>query len=55
VRKTFGVDLSLRDFFAWPTIEGLARSVEGAILAKSNADSIDALLDMLEGSQNHLG
>jgi amino acid adenylation domain-containing protein len=51
VRKTFGVDLSLRNFFAWPTVEGLAMNVEEAILAKSSADSVDTLLDMLEGPQ----
>jgi acyl-coenzyme A synthetase/AMP-(fatty) acid ligase/aryl carrier-like protein len=51
VRKTFGVDLSLRRFFASPTVEAMAKNVEEAILAKSSADSVDTLLDMLEGIQ----
>jgi acyl-coenzyme A synthetase/AMP-(fatty) acid ligase/acyl carrier protein len=48
VRKKFGVDLPLRNFFEWPTVEGLAKGVEEAILEKSSSANVDELLNLLE-------
>ncbi|MBW3586561.1 MAG: amino acid adenylation domain-containing protein, partial [Cyanobacteria bacterium 0813] len=48
VRSCFGVELTLCDFFAAPTIENLAELVEEEILANADANQIDELLDLLE-------
>jgi amino acid adenylation domain-containing protein len=48
VRKNFGVDVSLPDFFKSPTIKDLAEIVETEILIKSNAAKFDELLAQME-------
>ncbi|MBD2002946.1 MULTISPECIES: non-ribosomal peptide synthetase [Cyanophyceae] len=48
VRTNFGVDISLRNFFASSTIKNLAEMVEEALLLSSSTD-IDKMLDQLEG------
>ncbi|MBD1924288.1 amino acid adenylation domain-containing protein [Microcoleus sp. FACHB-831] len=48
VKKNFGVDVSLPEFFKSPTIKDLAEIVETQILIKSNGAKIDELLDQME-------
>src|SRR5262249_6191446 len=46
VRATFAVELTLKELFAAPTIEGLAEILEGALLAKSSSEELAELLDI---------
>jgi amino acid adenylation domain-containing protein/non-ribosomal peptide synthase protein (TIGR01720 family) len=48
VRKSFEIQLPIRDLFIHPTVAGLAERVEEAILASSEDDRLDELLDLLE-------
>jgi hypothetical protein len=48
VKRNFGVELSLVDIFAHPTIESLAGRVEEALVEASATDRVDQLLDLLE-------
>jgi amino acid adenylation domain-containing protein len=48
LRAAFGIDLTLRDFFAAPTVRGLAARVEEELLGGAPAVELDALLDRLE-------
>jgi predicted RNA methylase/acyl carrier protein len=48
LRAAFGIDLTLRDFFAAPTVRGLATRVEEALLGDAPAADLDALLDRME-------
>jgi amino acid adenylation domain-containing protein len=48
VKKKFGIDLSLPEFFKSPTIKDLAEIVETQIFMKSNAAKLDELLDKME-------
>ena len=50
VRSCFGVELTLYDFLAAPTIQNLAELVEEEILANADSNQIDELLDLLEKS-----
>ncbi len=47
LRAAYGVDLTLRDFFAAPTVRGLAGRVEEALLAGADAAGLEALLSHL--------
>lgn len=48
IRETFSVDLSLREVFTAPTVEGLAQLIVSAQLDGTGADELAALLDELE-------
>jgi len=48
IRKTFAVELSLRDFIKYPTIAGLAELIEESILSKASDEKLFALVEMLE-------
>jgi len=48
LRKSFRVELPLRDVFAMPTIKEIADMLEAKILAKASAEKIDRLLARLE-------
>ena len=48
VKKNFGIDLSLPEFFKSPTIKDLAEIVETQILIKSNDAKFDELLNQME-------
>jgi len=52
IRKTFFVELSLRDFLKYPTIAGLAGLIEESILSNVSDAKIHALLEMFE-NQSH--
>jgi amino acid adenylation domain-containing protein len=47
LRSAFGIDLGLRDFFAAPTVRGLAAQVEEKLLAGAETAELDMLLDRL--------
>jgi acyl carrier protein len=49
VRKSFQVELPLRDVFAAPTIKEIGEMLEVRILAKASDEKIDQLLSQLEG------
>jgi amino acid adenylation domain-containing protein/non-ribosomal peptide synthase protein (TIGR01720 family) len=51
VRAAFGIDLTLRAFFAAPTVGQLASAVEEAVLAKTSPGRIDEMLELLEGME----
>jgi non-ribosomal peptide synthetase component E (peptide arylation enzyme)/acyl carrier protein len=51
VRAAFGIDLTLRAFFAAPTVGELASAVEEAVLAKTSPGRIDEMLELLEGME----
>ncbi|HVF89472.1 MAG TPA: SDR family NAD(P)-dependent oxidoreductase [Blastocatellia bacterium] len=48
VRLQNGVEISLKDFFASPTIKDLAEVLTACIVARSDSDKVDQLLDLLE-------
>jgi amino acid adenylation domain-containing protein len=48
VRKSFQVELPLRDVFGAPTIKEIAEMIEAKILAKASSEKIDQLLAQLE-------
>ncbi|HKG22706.1 MAG TPA: SDR family NAD(P)-dependent oxidoreductase, partial [Blastocatellia bacterium] len=48
VRLQNGVEISLKDFFASPTIKDLAEVLTACIIARSDSDRVDQLLDLLE-------
>ncbi|HXU46379.1 MAG TPA: amino acid adenylation domain-containing protein, partial [Thermoanaerobaculia bacterium] len=48
LREEFGVELVLRDQFAYPTLERLAARIEEELLARAGDENLDALLDQLE-------
>jgi acyl carrier protein len=48
VRKSFQVELPLKDVFTSPTIKEIAEMVEARILAKAPAEKIDQILAQLE-------
>lgn len=48
IRKTFAVELSLRDFIKYPTIAGLAELIEESILSNASDEKLFALVEMLE-------
>jgi acyl carrier protein len=48
-RAFFSVEPTIQDLFSFPTVEGLAKLVEEAILVKVSAAKIDEMLDMIEG------
>jgi hypothetical protein len=52
-RASMAVELSFREFFTSPTIEGLALCAEEAILAKTSSVKVDAMLDWLEGVEEN--
>jgi acyl carrier protein len=47
ISTTFGVQVSVRDFFATPTIESLAASIESALLEKISAMSDEETAELL--------
>ena len=49
VRKSFQIELPLRDVFGAPTIKEIADMLEARILAKASSEKIDQLLAQLEG------
>jgi acyl carrier protein len=48
IRKSFTVELSLRDFLKYPTIAGLAELIEESILSKASDEKLFALVEILE-------
>jgi acyl-coenzyme A synthetase/AMP-(fatty) acid ligase len=48
LRGEFGVDLPLADFFATPTVAGVASTIQDRLLARLAAADFDALLDSIE-------
>ena len=49
VRAIFGINLTLKIFFASPIIRALAATVEEALMAKTSPARIDEMLELLEG------
>ncbi len=49
LRREFGVEMAIRDFFVSPTIEDLAAGVETALLESAGADRLEELMAELEG------
>jgi aspartate racemase len=48
IRQRFGIDLPVRALFAAPTAAGLARTVDDALLATADPQTLAALLDHVE-------
>lgn len=48
IEGEFAVDISIRDYFATPTIEGLARKIEEMLIEQQSPEEVDQLLDLLE-------
>ena len=49
VRKAFGIDLSLASLLEDPTLGGMARALDAALVARAEETDLDALLDSLDG------
>jgi amino acid adenylation domain-containing protein len=49
VRTRLGVEIPLRELFAFPTIKELSEIVELALIANSSSTKIDEMLDLIEG------
>jgi len=51
LQRQFGASsISLKDFFAFPTVRGLASVLEDALLVSSDADKLSSLLALIEGT-----
>jgi acyl carrier protein len=50
IREAFGVELTLRDVFLSPTVEGLAEQIVQAQLTVADADAVRELLDEVDGA-----
>jgi len=48
IRRSFAVEITVKDFFASPNIEGIAQLIEREILATASSESIDEMLDLIE-------
>jgi surfactin family lipopeptide synthetase C len=48
LKASFAVEISLKDFFAAPTISDLARMVDESILLNSDFDELNDVLEMLD-------
>ncbi|GCE22083.1 hypothetical protein KDK_58830 [Dictyobacter kobayashii] len=55
VGTAFGVELRLQDLFLQPTIEGMARHLEEALVMNAADEDLDALLALLEQEDEQVG
>ena len=53
LRMSFGVEITLADFFADATVRAVSERIELALVAEANSAELGELLDMLEALESH--